>query len=118
MKKLTNTLLIICAIFGIGAIIFMLPLREIKASIYGAVNVCLVSLAIVCTCLCFTKDNKAKAWYGIKFGLSVCLIGGCAILAILKPIQSNTIPVFVVITVIIVLIVIAAFNIANKKNNS
>ncbi len=118
MKKLTNTLLIICAMFGIGAIIFMLPLREIKASIYGAINICSVSLAIVCTCLCYIKDNKVKACYGIKFGLSVCLVGGCSILAILKPIQSNTIPVFVLIVVVIVLIVTAAFNIVNKKNNS
>lgn len=118
MKKLTNTLLIICAIFGIGAIIFMLPLREIKDAIYGAVNLCIVSLAIVCTCLCFIKESKNKAWYGIRFGLSVCLVGACAILAILKPIQSNTIPIFVLIAVGIVLVVTVAFNIADKKSNS
>lgn len=118
MKKLTNALLIICAVVGIGAIIFMLPIREIKDAFHGAINLCLVSLAIVCTCICFIKESKNKAWYGIRFGLSTCLVGTCAILAILKPIQSNTIPIFILIAVGIVLIVTAAFNIAIKKNNS
>lgn len=118
MKKLTNTLLIICAIFGIGAIIFMLPIREIKGAIYGAITLSFTALAIVLTSMCFINDNKAKAWRGVRFGLSILGIGAMVIWSIIKPISSNTIPIFILIVVGIVLILTIVFNRVAQKENS
>lgn len=118
MKKLTNILLMICAIFGTSAIIFMLPIREIKGAIYGAIAICFVAFAIIFTSFYFLKDNRVKAWRGIRFGLSICGIGAVIVWSILKPIASNSIPIFTLIAVGIVLIVISLFNMVYKKDNS